>query len=180
MQLTTPIACSHVDVMASRFCLEAMVRQGYHVYCDIWQASRNEILQEARETPRSFGKVPHSSFASRGHVCINSENPTLVIITPPHSLRSNNFGALKFDDQASIRQIRQNLLPPIFSAIRYIHEFGIYRMQTNCVCSYCKVAGSNLTCRDDSKTRWWLHSVGPTSTRLSSLGLQGKISFTHQ
>ena len=34
---------------------------------------------------------------------------------------------------------------------------------------YCKVAGSNLTCRDDSKTRWWLHSVNPTSTGLSSL-----------
>ena len=35
---------------------------------------------------------------------------------------------------------------------------------------HCKVAGSNLTCRDDSKTRWRLHSVGPTSTRPSSLG----------
>ena len=35
---------------------------------------------------------------------------------------------------------------------------------------YCKVAGSNLTCRDDSKTRWRLHSVGPTSMGLSSLG----------
>ena len=35
---------------------------------------------------------------------------------------------------------------------------------------YCKVAGSNLTCRDDSKTRWQLHSVDPTSTRLSLLG----------
>ena len=34
---------------------------------------------------------------------------------------------------------------------------------------YCKVAGSNLTCRDDSKTRWRLHSVDPTSTGLFSL-----------
>ena len=35
---------------------------------------------------------------------------------------------------------------------------------------HCKVAGSNFTCRDDSKTRWQLHSVGPTSMGLSSLG----------
>ena len=35
---------------------------------------------------------------------------------------------------------------------------------------YCKVAGSNLTCRDDWISRWRLHSVGPTSTGLSSLG----------
>ena len=65
MQLNTPIVYlpirdqpkinrrympSHtvVDVMASISCLEVMVR-GYHVYCDIWQAFRNEILQEARE-----------------------------------------------------------------------------------------------------------------------------------
>ena len=34
---------------------------------------------------------------------------------------------------------------------------------------HCKVAGSNLTCRDDSKTRWRLHSVDLTSTGLSSL-----------
>ena len=33
---------------------------------------------------------------------------------------------------------------------------------------YCKVAGSNLTCRDDWKTRWRLHSVGLTSTGLFS------------
>ena len=38
MQLTTPIASP-----LSNFCLGAMV-QDYHVYCDIWQASRNEIL----------------------------------------------------------------------------------------------------------------------------------------
>ena len=36
--------------------------------------------------------------------------------------------------------------------------------------NYCKVAGSNITCRDDSKTRWRLHSVNPTSMGLSSLG----------
>ena len=39
-----------------------------------------------------------------------------------------------------------------------------------CFHRHCKVAGSNLTCRDDLKTRWWLHSVDPTSTGLSSLG----------
>ena len=66
-----------------------------------------------------FGKVPHSSFASRGHVCINTEDPTLVITLPPHSLPGKNFGALKFGDQASIRQ---NLLPPIFSVIQYFLE----------------------------------------------------------
>ena len=32
---------------------------------------------------------------------------------------------------------------------------------------HCKVAGSNLTCRDDWKTRWRLHSVDLTSTGLS-------------
>ena len=36
--------------------------------------------------------------------------------------------------------------------------------------NYCKVAGSNLTCRDDGISRWWLHSVSPTSMGLSSLG----------
>ena len=35
---------------------------------------------------------------------------------------------------------------------------------------YCKVAGSNLTCRDDSKARWRLHSVDSTSTELFLLG----------
>ena len=64
-----------------------------------------------------FGKVLHSLFASHGHMCIITEDPTFVIIT--HSLRGKNFGALKFGDQASICQIRQNLLPPIFSTIRY-------------------------------------------------------------
>ena len=34
----------------------------------------------------------------------------------------------------------------------------------------CKVAGSNLTCRDDWKTRWRLHSVGLTSMGVSSPG----------
>ena len=38
------------------------------------------------------------------------------------------------------------------------------------ICTNCKVAGSNLTCRDDSKTRWRLHSVDPTLTGLSLLG----------
>ena len=37
-------------------------------------------------------------------------------------------------------------------------------------CLYCKVAGSNLTCRNDWKTRWRLHSVDLTSTGISSLG----------
>ena len=32
------------------------------------------------------------------------------------------------------------------------------------------VATLHCTCRDDSKTRWQLHSVGPTSTGLSLLG----------
>ena len=53
-------------------------------------------------------------------MCINTEDPTLVIITPPHLLRGKNFGELKFGDQASIHQICQNLLPPIFSAILYV------------------------------------------------------------
>ena len=35
---------------------------------------------------------------------------------------------------------------------------------------HCKVAGSNLTCKDDRISRWRLHSVGPTSTGLSLLG----------
>ena len=35
---------------------------------------------------------------------------------------------------------------------------------------YCKVAGSNLACRDDGISRWRLHSVDPTSTGLSLLG----------
>ena len=43
-----------------------------------------------------FGKVPHSPFTLRGHVCINTEDPTLVIIMPPHSIQGKNFGALKF------------------------------------------------------------------------------------
>ena len=34
----------------------------------------------------------------------------------------------------------------------------------------CKVAGSNLTWRDDWISRWRLHSIGPTSMGLSSLG----------
>ena len=33
---------------------------------------------------------------------------------------------------------------------------------------HCKVAGINLTCRDDSKIRWAATSVDPTSTELSS------------
>ena len=69
-----------------------------------------------------FGKVPHSSFALRGHVCINTEVPTLVMITPLHLLRGKNFGELKFGDQASICQ---NLLPPIFSAIQYSYMYSI-------------------------------------------------------
>ena len=35
---------------------------------------------------------------------------------------------------------------------------------------YCKVAGSNLTCGDDWKTRWRLHSVDLTLTGISSPG----------
>ena len=35
---------------------------------------------------------------------------------------------------------------------------------------YCKVAGSNLTCWDDWKTRWQLHSVDLTSMPVSLLG----------
>ena len=71
-----------------------------------------------------FGKVLHSSFASRDYVCINTEDPTLVIIMPPQSLLDKYFGEIKFGDQASICQICQNLLPPIFSAIRYNYIIG--------------------------------------------------------
>ena len=96
--------------MDSRFCLEVMVR-GYHVYYNIWQASRNEILQEAREAPRLFGKRSL-------HVATCASTPK----TPPSG---QNFGELKFGDQASIYQIRQNLLPPIFFAIRYYYGLMI-------------------------------------------------------
>ena len=88
MQLTIPIVCLHVDIMASRFCLEVMV-WSYHVYCDIWQVGSKEKLRIF------FGKVPHSSFASCGHVCINTEDATLVIITPSYSLRGKNVGTQK-------------------------------------------------------------------------------------
>ena len=42
--------------------------------------------------------------------------------------------------------------------------------RTCCWLQNCKVAGSNLTCRDDWKTRWPLHSVDLTSMGLSSPG----------
>ena len=45
-----------------------------------------------------------------------------------------------------------------------------YRTILSCGLTHCKVAGSNLTCRDERISRWRLHSVGPTSTGLSSLG----------
>ena len=56
-------------------------------------------------------------------------------------------------------------------------------LQLLCLCwktGDCKVAGSNLTCRDDSKTRWRLHSVGPTSSRLSSLGQNERLHISLQ
>ena len=37
-----------MDIMASSFCVEVMVR-GYQVCCDIWQASRNKILECERD-----------------------------------------------------------------------------------------------------------------------------------
>ena len=44
------------------------------------------------------------------------------------------------------------------------------RRNNDVVLGNCKVAGSNLTCRDDWKTRWRLHSVDLTSTGISSPG----------
>ena len=138
MQLTTPIICPHVNVhvMASRFCLEAMVR-GYcfcHFCCfccffpicqhgkcllqRMGSFSKQDSTGSEGSSAFFFGKVPHSSFALCDQVCINTKDPTLVIITPLHSFRGKNFGKPKFGDQASICQIRQNLLPPIFSAIQ--------------------------------------------------------------
>ena len=49
--------------------------------------------------------------------------------------------------------------------VRLQHNEGIW-----CINYHCKVAGSNLTCRDDRISRWRLHSIGPTSTGLSLLG----------
>ena len=47
----------------------------------------------------------------------------------------------------------------------------LFTFDTSFSCpSHCKVAGSNLTCRDDWKTRWPLHSVDLTSMGLSLPG----------
>ena len=76
----------HVHAIDHTHCLPECGRKGQQVLSrsngsrlNIWQASRNaEILQEVREAPCLFGKVPHSLFASCGHVCINTEDATLV------------------------------------------------------------------------------------------------------
>ena len=67
-----------------------------------------------------FGKVPHSSFASCGHVCAHQYRRLHHCNYYASTFASGQkFWCTKFGDQASIHQIHQNLLSPIFSTIRY-------------------------------------------------------------
>ena len=47
------------------------------------------------------------------------------------------------------------------------HTTNNHHSTTHC---YCKVTGSNVTCRDEWKTRWQLHSEDQTSMELSLPG----------
>ena len=74
------------------------------------------------------------------------------------------------------------MLIVLLSILANSHCFTrVHKLQLGCIdlllllvgmyaVKYCKVDGSNLTCRDDWKTRWRLHSVDLTSTGLSSPG----------
>ena len=129
------------------FTVEALVR-GYHVYKDVWEAQLTEELPFQRESGNTYdpfavaikkatvtvGHVPRkisSAFSSSGRI---DPLPRRVGVgaslkrtsrtarpqknTGPRT-QHKNFRGLNFRGSQSIREIRENLTPRKFPAIRY-------------------------------------------------------------
>ena len=108
------------------FSVQAMVR-GYHYYKAIWEAA---IDGEVLSCEREVGNV-HDTFA------VGVKKDGIIVGHCPRKISSlcsedfftlfgkfllENFGQENFGDSLPIHQIRQNFLPPIFSAIRYMAD----------------------------------------------------------
>ena len=87
--------------------------------------------------------VPHLTHHFLLCMCINTEDPTHVIYAPAFA-PEKIFGVLKFVDQASILQIHQFLLPPIFLrytvkvrsvSLRFEADFGSLNMDKTVTCN---------------------------------------------
>ena len=68
--------------------------------------------------------------------CFGEYNFGVSALASPRITFSIHFGVPEFGEQSFFRQIRQFLLPPIFSAIQYVicnmHVYGLYA----CTCMY--------------------------------------------
>ena len=119
------------------------------------------------------------SACVHGTSCLCTLSASVFIEPSLHQLVYSISGSAKHHETMQSRQCMQCRMPatiPVVQLSLYVqYSEGAWMLCAQCICSlklysYCKVAGSNLTCRDDWKTRWRIHLVDPTSTALSSLG----------
>ena len=106
------------------------------------------------------------------YVCICGQINRLFGVLPPENLPlvQSTARSSSLTTKKGAYYARRFVLGKKFGTILLT---GWKKVLENCITVshslYCKVAGRNLTCRDDWKTRWRLHSVDLTSTGLSSL-----------
>ena len=105
------------------------------------------------------------------YVKISSQKWTDLDIHPKSTLDTDRIMSRSVHKSDVIVQEADLIKCESIARLPWVYKTGYLNRIYNIPKSDCKVAGSsNLTCRDDWKTRWRLHSVGLTSTGVSLPG----------